>query len=100
MSEISAELSFRTFACGAILMRMRKLPIVLFTFVLLGLAPALLAAGYTKNVAIVVYNGVEILDFAGPAEVFAASAGRGANGGERAFNVYLVSKTRQPIVSQ
>lgn len=64
------------------------------------LAPAAFAAGYTKNVAIVVYNGVEILDFAGPAEVFAAAAGRGANGQERAFNVFLVSKTRTPIVSQ
>jgi hypothetical protein len=40
-------------------------------------------------VAIVVYNGVEILDFAGPAEVFAAAAGRGANGQARAFNVDL-----------
>lgn len=66
----------------------------------LTLAPALFAAGYTKNVAIVVYDGVEILDFAGPAEVFAAASSRGASGGDRAFNVYLVSKTRAPIVSQ
>ncbi|HYK00137.1 MAG TPA: DJ-1/PfpI family protein [Thermoanaerobaculia bacterium] len=76
---------------------MKKLLLVLLS---LTLAPALFAAGYTKNVAIVVYNGVEILDFTGPAEVFAASSGRGANGQERAFNVYLVSKTRAPIVSQ
>ncbi|HEU4889203.1 MAG TPA: DJ-1/PfpI family protein [Thermoanaerobaculia bacterium] len=73
--------------------------LIALTFVLT-LAPTLSAAGYTKNVAIVVYNGVEILDFTGPAEVFAASSGRGANGSERAFNVYLVSKTREPIVSQ
>jgi transcriptional regulator GlxA family with amidase domain len=66
----------------------------------LTITPTLSAAGYTKNVAIVVYNGVEILDFAGPAEVFAASSSRGANGQERAFNVFLVSKTRAPIVSQ
>ena len=66
----------------------------------LTLAPTLSAAGYTKNVSIVVYNGVEILDFTGPAEVFAASSGRGGNGPDRAFNVYLVSKTRDPIVSQ
>lgn len=77
-------------------MRMRKL-LLLFACML---APTLFAAGYTKNVAIVVYDGVEILDFAGPSEVFAAAAGRGANGQERAFNVYLVSKTRTPIVSQ
>jgi transcriptional regulator GlxA family with amidase domain len=76
---------------------MKKLLILLLT---LAAAPVLFAAGYTKNVAIVVYDGVEILDFAGPAEVFAAASGRGANGAERAFNVYLVSKTRTPIVSQ
>ena len=75
---------------------MRKLTLLLA----LTLAPALFAAGYTKNVAIVVYDGVEILDFAGPAEVFAAASSRGGNGSERAFNVYLVSKTRTPIVSQ
>jgi transcriptional regulator GlxA family with amidase domain len=76
---------------------MKRIVIVLLA---LTLGPAAFAAGYTKNVAIVVYNGVEILDFAGPAEVFAAASGRGANGQERAFNVYLVSKTRTPIVSQ
>src|SRR5687768_9852803 len=76
--------------------RMKKLILIL----LLALSSSVFAAGYTKNVAIVVYNGVEILDFAGPAEVFAAASGRGANGRERAFNVYTVSKTRAPIVSQ
>lgn len=58
------------------------------------------AAAYTRNVAIVIYDGVEVLDFAGPAEVFAAAASQGAFGQERAFNVYTVSKTRTPIVSQ
>lgn len=76
--------------------RMKKLILIL----LLALSSSVFAAGYTKNVAIVVYNGVEILDFAGPAEVFAAASGRGSNGPDRAFNVYLVSKTREPIVSQ
>jgi transcriptional regulator GlxA family with amidase domain len=76
---------------------MRKRLLVLLA---LTLAVPAYAAGYTKNVAIVVYDGVEILDFAGPAEVFAAAGGQGANGSERAFNVYLVSKTRTPIVSQ
>lgn len=75
---------------------MRKIVLLLT----LAFAPMLFAAGYTKNVAIVVYDGVEVLDFAGPAEVFAAASGRGGNGRERAFNVYLVSKTRTPIVSQ
>lgn len=55
---------------------------------------------YTRNVAIVLYPGVEVLDFAGPAEVFAVAAGFGANGQERAFHVYTVGRTREPIVSQ
>jgi len=60
----------------------------------------LAADGYTKNVAIVIYNGVEVLDFTGPAEVFAAASHIAASGGENAFNVYTVSKTKAPIVSQ
>src|SRR5438552_9454966 len=51
-------------------------------------------AGSKRNVAIVVYNQMELLDFAGPAEVFAA-----ANGG-RAFKVYTVAENDKPIVSQ
>lgn len=57
-------------------------------------------APYTKNVAIVLYEGVEILDFAGPAEVFAAASGYGSRGREKAFNCYTVSKTKAPLVSQ
>ncbi len=34
-------------------------------------------AGYTRNVAIVLYEGVEILDFAGPTEVFQSASGFG-----------------------
>ena len=55
---------------------------------------------YTKNVAILLYEGVEILDFAGPAEVFAAASGYGANGRDNAFRCYTVSKTKAPVVSQ
>ena len=47
-----------------------------------------------RNVAIVLFEGVELLDFAGPAEVFAA-AGRG-----QAFNVYTVSDTKETVFSQ
>jgi transcriptional regulator GlxA family with amidase domain len=50
--------------------------------------------GSRRNVAIVIFNQMELLDFAGPAEVFAA-----ANGG-RAFKVYTVAETDKPIVSQ
>lgn len=47
-----------------------------------------------KNVAIFVHEGVELLDFAGPGEVFAA-AKRG-----RAFHVYTVATSTAPITSQ
>jgi putative intracellular protease/amidase len=46
-----------------------------------------------RNVAIVVYDGVEILDFSGPMEVFTA-AGNGA------FRVYTVAPSHQPVLSQ
>src|SRR5262245_20692731 len=52
------------------------------------------AAQARKNVAIFVHEGVELLDFAGPAEVFAA-AQRG-----RAFNVFTVAASDKEIVSQ
>ena len=41
-------------------------------------APAKEPARYTRNVAIVLYEGVELLDFAGPGEVFGAASGFGA----------------------
>ncbi|MBK8269959.1 MAG: DJ-1/PfpI family protein [Planctomycetes bacterium] len=49
-----------------------------------------------RNVAILVWEGVEVLDFAGPAEVFAATRAFG----ESPFNVYLVSPTAGPVTSQ
>jgi len=49
------------------------------------------AAG-KRNVAIVLYPGVELLDFAGPGEVFAAAGD--------AFRVYTVAETKQPLVSE
>jgi putative intracellular protease/amidase/YHS domain-containing protein len=47
-----------------------------------------------KNVAIFVHQEVELLDFAGPGEVFAAADH------SRAFNVYTVAATTNEIVSQ
>jgi len=55
---------------------------------------------YTRNVAIVLWHGAEVLDWAGPAEVFAAAGNIAEHAGARAFNVYTVSKTKDPIVSQ
>ena len=48
------------------------------------------------NVAIVRWDGVELLDFAGPGEVFAAA--KSDDG--RSFQVFTVATTKKPIVSQ
>jgi len=50
-----------------------------------------------KNVAIFVYQGVELFDFAGPGEVFVA-AGRQSQ--VINFNVYTVAATAEEVVSQ
>ncbi|HEX6811942.1 MAG TPA: DJ-1/PfpI family protein [Planctomycetota bacterium] len=48
------------------------------------------------QVAVVVHQGVELLDFAGPAEVFAAAAGADGN---RAFSVFLVAPKEGEVKS-
>ena len=58
------------------------------------------AERYTRRVAVVVYDGVELLDFAGPGEVFEVAGGYGESAGRRAFEVYTVGLTREPITSQ
>lgn len=50
----------------------------------------------TKNVAILVYDEVELLDFAGPGEVFQQAE----FGGKKAFNVYTVAVDKKAIISQ
>lgn len=50
-----------------------------------------------RNVAIVLYDGVELLDFAGPGEVFAAAQ---TVDGQNAFKVYTVAASLDPIISQ
>jgi transcriptional regulator GlxA family with amidase domain len=57
-------------------------------------------ASYTRNVAIVLYEDVELLDFAGPGEVFEAAAQFGAVDGVPAFRVYTVATSKEPITSQ
>ncbi|MHC4416843.1 MAG: DJ-1/PfpI family protein [Planctomycetota bacterium] len=54
----------------------------------------------TRNVAIVVHEGVELLDFAGPGEVFEAAAWRGAEKGRPWFNIYTVAPSKGPVMSQ
>jgi transcriptional regulator GlxA family with amidase domain len=50
----------------------------------------------TKNVAILLFNEVEVLDFAGPFEVFSIT---NSLEGDSLFNVYTVAETTQPILA-
>lgn len=56
--------------------------------------------GYTRNVAVLLYEGVEVLDFGGPAEAFASAGLLGAQGKEPAFHVYTVAPTKNQLTSQ
>jgi transcriptional regulator GlxA family with amidase domain len=64
-----------------------------------GAEPAAVAKPAVKQrtVAVVLYDAVEILDFAGPTQVFAA-AGNGVDDQE-AFKVYTVGKANAPALS-
>jgi len=54
-----------------------------------------------RNVALFVYDGMEVLDFGGPAEVFAVASIKTNSGKWVApFNVYTVALTTEPITSQ
>ena len=55
---------------------------------------------YTRNVAIVVYDQAEPLDWTGPYEVYNDAARAGSANGEPAFHVYIVSKTKEPLDAQ
>ncbi len=57
-------------------------------------------SSYTRRVAIVIWNEAEILDWGGPSEVFESAARFGKHKNEEAFEIYTVSKTKEPIVSQ
>ena len=50
-----------------------------------------------KNVAILLFNNVEVLDFAGPFEVFSVTS---SPGGDSLFNVYTVAETTHPILAR
>jgi len=52
----------------------------------------LVPKGEARRVGILLYPGVELLDFAGPGEVFAAATG--------VFTVVTVAATKDPVVSQ
>jgi putative intracellular protease/amidase len=55
---------------------------------------------YTRNVAIVIYENVQPLDWTGPYEVYNDAGRFGAANGQDAFNVYTVSKTTEPVNGQ
>jgi putative intracellular protease/amidase len=55
---------------------------------------------YTRNVAIVVYENAEPLDWTGPFEVYNDAAQMGSANGQPAFHVYVVSKTTEPLDAQ
>jgi transcriptional regulator GlxA family with amidase domain len=70
---------------------------ILLLFVLVTVSLNFARTGHKKmNVAIFVYDGVEILDFSGPGEVFAATS----LDNDRAFNVYTIAVKNDPILSQ
>ena len=50
-----------------------------------------------RNVAILIFDEVEILDFCGPYEVFGVT---GKRNGSEPFNVYTVAKERRPIIAR
>jgi len=72
--------------------------VVFFLFAIAGSANAA-GKGRTRNVAIVLYDGVELLDFAGPGEVFAAAGRIGATD-VPAFHVYTVGRSKTPLTSE
>jgi len=58
------------------------------------------AKPYTRNVAIVIYENAEPLDWTGPFEVYNDAAHFAMSNGEPAFSVYVVSKTKDKVNSQ
>lgn len=52
----------------------------------------------TRNVALLIFDDVEVLDFCGPFEVFGVT-GRD-DGGERPFRVYTVAETARPVLAR
>lgn len=51
----------------------------------------------SKNVAIIIFNDVEVLDFAGPFEVFSIT---GKRSDLDPFNVYTVAETADPVLAR
>jgi putative intracellular protease/amidase len=80
---------------------MKSMPMLLLAASALAVpgAPAE-AKDYTRNVAIVVYENAEPLDWTGPFEVYNDAAHAAMANGAPAFRVYIVSKTTKPLNAQ
>jgi transcriptional regulator GlxA family with amidase domain len=52
----------------------------------------------TRNVAILIFNDAEVLDFCGPFEVFAVSRDR-QDPKQHLFNVYTVAESDRPVIA-
>src|SRR5213594_3535588 len=82
---------------------MRILPRVLAVAVLLGAASShvdgtpLKTPGKAVRVAIVLYEGVQVLDVAGPLEVFTSSTVERDGRSDRAFDAYMVAERLEPV---
>jgi transcriptional regulator GlxA family with amidase domain len=50
-----------------------------------------------RTVAILIFPGVEVLDFAGPLEVFSSAQVAGDSAGERLMQVFTVAESREPL---
>lgn len=55
---------------------------------------------YTRNVAVLLYEGVVLLDFAGPSHVLEVAGRYGEHEGMPAFRLYTVSASLDPVTSQ
>jgi transcriptional regulator GlxA family with amidase domain len=51
----------------------------------------------TRNVAILIFDHVEVLDFAGPFEVFSVT---GRRDGSNPFNVYTIAEASRPVLAR
>jgi len=54
-------------------------------------------ANHPRNVAIFIFDEVEVLDFCGPFEVFSVT---GRRDGSNPFNVYTVAQEPRPILAR
>jgi len=82
---------------------MRRLAFPLVLTLCAAATPSTALAGgarATRNVAIVIYEGAEILDLAGPSEVLQAAGSFAGEGDTPALRVYTVARSRDPILSQ